>query len=123
MMDRLVHDKTAMFDDMVGVRQQVYRLPGMKDAMPRALALQEPDIRQRNLIADADWGRIRAPALVIGALNDHDADFRDAKEIADLIPGSRLVTMEGVGHWPHFEKPVEFNRLNIDFLLGRSALG
>ncbi len=118
MMDRLVHDKTAMFDDMVGCRQQIYRLPGMKEAMPRALALQEPDIRERNLISDADWQRIAAPALVIGALNDHDADFSDAKDIAGLIPGSRLVTMAGVGHWPHLERPAEFNPLNIEFLLG-----
>jgi 2-hydroxy-6-oxonona-2,4-dienedioate hydrolase len=29
------------------------------------------------------------------------------------------VLMRGCGHWPQFEDPQTFNRIHIDFLLGR----
>ena len=38
---------------------------------------------------------------------------------AALIPGARFEVMPGCGHWPQYEDPKTFNRLHLDFLLGR----
>ena len=38
-------------------------------------------------------------------------------EIARLFSHWRVETIKGVGHWLHAEKPAEFNRLVLDFLL------
>ncbi|MGE3418365.1 MAG: alpha/beta fold hydrolase [Bradyrhizobium sp.] len=45
--------------------------------------------------------------------------LRPAAHFADLIPGARYALMEGCGHWPQWEDPETFNRLHLDFLLGR----
>lgn len=51
--------------DFVGVRQAVYRKPGMRRAMEHILCLQEPAMRPRNLIAEAEWQSLQAPTLLI----------------------------------------------------------
>lgn len=61
-------------------------------------------------------GRIACPTLVL--CGDHDlltpADRH--KEMADLIPGSRLVTVPGCGHLATVEKPAQVNRALADWL-------
>jgi pimeloyl-ACP methyl ester carboxylesterase len=63
-------------------------------------------------------GEISAPAFVIAG--DHDVGaFQDlSRVIADGIPGSRFVLMEGADHLPNLRRPDEFNRLVLDFLAG-----
>ncbi len=36
-----------------------------------------------------------------------------------MIPGARFEVMPGCGHWPQYEDPKTFDRLHLDFLLGR----
>ena len=60
-------------------------------------------------------GEIRAPTLVITGNLDSVAGTR-AIEVAEGIPGARLVRLDGVGHTPHLETPDTFARLVIDFL-------
>ena len=38
---------------------------------------------------------------------------------SEMIPGARFEVMQGCGHWPQYEDPKTFNRLHIDFLVGR----
>ena len=94
--DRLIHD-VAMENRHV-------------DTLDWSLAAQlDPPAAER-------LGEVRAPALVIAA--DHDvAAFQDlSRVIADGIPGSRFVLMEGPDHLPNLRRPREFNRLVLDFL-------
>ncbi len=37
-------------------------------------------------------------------------------EAQKLLPRATLVELEECGHMPYFEKPVEFNKIVIDFL-------
>ena len=45
----LMADKSKDYDDIVASRQRVYRQPGFVGAMRDIMALQDPEIRQRNL--------------------------------------------------------------------------
>ena len=36
------------------------------------------------------------------------------------ITNARYALMENCGHWPQFEDAATFNRLHLDFLLGRA---
>jgi 2-hydroxy-6-oxonona-2,4-dienedioate hydrolase len=45
------------------------------------------------------------------------------REAARHIPDSEFVVMDECGHWPQFEKPDEFNRIRLNFLLTGSTLG
>ena len=43
-------DKSKDYDDIVASRQRIYRQPGFVAAMRDIMALQDPEIRARNLL-------------------------------------------------------------------------
>jgi 2-hydroxy-6-oxonona-2,4-dienedioate hydrolase len=115
----LMADKTKDYDDIVASRQRVYRQAGFVDAMRDIMALQNPEIRARNLLSEKDYAAITAATLVVWTSDDPTADVAEGRRIASMIPGARFEVMTGCGHWPQYEDPETFNRLHIDFLLGR----
>lgn len=115
----LMADKSKDYDDIVASRQRIYRLPGFVDAMRDIMALQDPEIRARNLLGPGEYGKITAPTLVVWTSDDPTADVAEGKRIASMIPGSRFELMPGCGHWPQYEDAETFDRLHLDFLLGR----
>lgn len=115
----LMADKSKGYDDIVASRQRIYRLPGFVDAMRDIMALQDPATRARNLLGPAEYGKITAPTLVVWTSDDPTADVAEGKRIASMIPGARFELMPGCGHWPQYEDPDTFNRLHLEFLLGR----
>jgi 2-hydroxy-6-oxonona-2,4-dienedioate hydrolase len=116
----LMADKSKDYDDIVASRQRVYRQPGFVDAMRDIMALQDPETRARNLMTPADYGAISAPTLVLWTSDDPTADVSEGRRISEMIPGARFEVMQGCGHWPQYEDAKTFDRLHIDFLLGRS---
>lgn len=76
-------------------------------------------VRVRFDLAVAEYGAITAPTLVVWTSDDPTADVGEGKRIASMIPGARFEVMSGCGHWPQYEDPKTFNRLHLDFLLGR----
>ncbi|MDO0975632.1 alpha/beta fold hydrolase [Mycolicibacterium frederiksbergense] len=116
----LMADKSKGYDDIVASRQKVYQQPGFVAAMSDIMALQDPEIRARNLLGPAEYGAITAPTLVLWTSDDPTADVSEGRRISEMIPGARFEVMPGCGHWPQYEDAKTFDRLHIDFLLGRS---
>jgi len=116
----LMADKSKGYDDIVASRQKVYQQPGFDAAMSDSMALQDPEIRARNLLGPAEYGAITAPTLVLWTSDDPTADVSEGRRISEMIPGARFEVMPGCGHWPQYEDAKTFDRLHIDFLLGRS---
>ncbi|RYD85311.1 MAG: alpha/beta hydrolase [Sphingomonadales bacterium] len=117
----LMADKSKANDDLIATRQAIYAQPGMAEAMVFNMALQEMDIRQRNLMQPADYGRIQAPTLVLWTSDDPTADVSEGRRIASMIPGALFTVMKGCGHWPQFEDAETFNRIHTNFLLGHAV--
>jgi pimeloyl-ACP methyl ester carboxylesterase len=115
----LVHDEAQIVDDLIAVRLAIYRQPEMKEAMPHILALLKPEVYNRNRIPEEDWRRLRAPTLVVAAVDHQDVFLETARKIATLIPDVRVLEMKGVSHWPQLESAEAFNRGSLSFLLGR----
>jgi 2-hydroxy-6-oxonona-2,4-dienedioate hydrolase len=115
----LMADKSKTYDDLVASRQRVYRQPNFVAAMRDIMALQNPQIRARNLLGPDEYGAITAPTLVLWTSDDPTADVTEGRRIASMIPGARFEVMSGCGHWPQYEDAKTFNRLHLDFLLGR----
>ena len=116
----LMADKTKDYDDIVASRQRIYRHPGFVAAMRDIMALQDPEIRARNILGAEEYGRITAPTLVLWTSDDPTADVSEGARIASMIPNARFEVMEGCGHWPQYEDPKTFDRLHLDFLLDRA---
>ncbi|MFC3962252.1 alpha/beta fold hydrolase [Nocardia jiangsuensis] len=112
----LMADKSKDYDDIVASRQRIYRQPGFVDAMRDIMALQDPEIRQRNLLGPDEYGRITAPTLVLWTSDDPTADVTEGKRIAAMIPGARFEVMPDCGHWPQYEDAATFDALHLGFL-------
>jgi 3-oxoadipate enol-lactonase len=66
----------------------------------------------------AAMARIAAPTLVIGSRHDPVYPPGIAHEIAERIPGARLVMLEDAGHVSNLEQPERFNQALAQFLDG-----
>lgn len=115
----LMKDPADATPDLIACRQAIYSQPGFKQAMANAMVLQDMEIRTRNLIQASDYGRIKAATLVLWTSDDPTADVTEGARIAAMIPSACFEVMQGCGHWPQWEDVATFNRLHINFLLGR----
>jgi pimeloyl-ACP methyl ester carboxylesterase len=66
--------------------------------------------------ASARLGEVRCPVLVVVGDLDQPDILRQAEKLVEGIPGARKTVIAGTAHVPSMEKPVEFNRLVLDFL-------
>jgi pimeloyl-ACP methyl ester carboxylesterase len=113
----LIHDENKRMEDLVALRLNIYSQPEMKLGMKHIVAMQGGEIRDRNLLHEKDWRSIKAPTLIIASLADRDVYLRTAEKIKEYVPNSRLVKLDGVGHWIQFEAQEIFNEMAIEFLL------
>jgi 2-hydroxy-6-oxonona-2,4-dienedioate hydrolase len=118
MFDHLLADEKDRLPDLVALRQAIYRLPGMLETMEHTLVLQDPEIRDRNLISEMLWRQITAPTLSIASGQDFSEYSNTSRRVGELMPNATLVEMPNVKHWPHFEDSERFNEVAIAFLLG-----
>ena len=63
--------------------------------------------------------QVRCPTLVIHGSEDRRVPYAKGLAIHELVPGSRMLTVEGGGHVPAVRDPVMFNRRLRDFVAGQ----
>jgi len=112
----LMADPASVTDELVEVRQAIYSQPGFAQSMRHILCLQDPTIRQRNLITDDELAAIRAETLVVWTSDDPSGPAAAGLQMAERIPAARFALIEGAGHWPQWEQSAVFNELVANFL-------
>jgi 3-oxoadipate enol-lactonase len=75
----------------------------------RSVVPRRPD--QRALL-----GRVTTPVLVVAGVEDATFPNSETKTMADAIPGSSFVILDGVAHLAALENPTLVNQLVEDFL-------
>ena len=60
--------------------------------------------------------KITVPTLLIWGRNDEETPIAQARIMKNEIKDSTLHIIEGVGHFPHLEKPEEFTNVVTEFL-------
>jgi 2-hydroxy-6-oxonona-2,4-dienedioate hydrolase len=113
----LFHDESKVWDDLIATRLSLYSRPDMKLAMSHILALLDPEVYNRNRIPEEDWRALRAPTLVVAAVDHCDVFLDTAMAIAKLIPDVSVFEMKNCSHWPQMEDPDTFNKRSLRFLL------
>jgi 2-hydroxy-6-oxonona-2,4-dienedioate hydrolase len=114
----LMADPATVTDDLIRTRQAIFQQPDWKMACEMNMALQDPEIRKRNMLADDDLRAIKAPALVVWTTKDPSGPVDEGRRIASLIPGAALAVIPNAGHWPQYEAADIFNQIQLDFLAG-----
>lgn len=112
----LFSDSSALPDELVEVRRAIYAQSGGQARMEKALSLQDPVTRRRNLIPPDEWARIASPTLVVWGESDQTAPVDVGEAVASWIPGAVFLPVPNSGHWPQFERSEAFNKAAIDFL-------
>ena len=93
----LMADKSKDYDDLVASRQRIYRQPGFVAAMRDIMALQDPEIRARNMLGPDEYGAITAPTLVLWTSDDPTADVHRGPP--DRVDDSRRALRGDAGLW------------------------
>ena len=112
----LMADPATVTDELVAIRRSIYSQPGFADSMRHILCLQDPEIRRRNLVTDAELAAVPGPALVVWTSDDPSGPAGAGLEMADKIIGGRFELITGAGHWPQWEQRDLFNELVLAFL-------
>ena len=115
----LMADPKMVTDDLIKTRQMIFQQPEWKMACEMNMALQNMEIRERNMLTDDDLRKISVPALVLWTTKDPSGPVDEGRRISELIPGAELAVMENCGHWPQYEDTATFNKILLDFLLER----
>jgi len=115
----LMADPSMVTDDLIKTRQLIFQQPDWPMACRMNMALQDLETRKRNMLSDDDLRAIEAEALVIWTTQDPSGPVDEGRRVAQLIPHARLAVIEHAGHWPQYEQPEQFDRIHLDFLLGR----
>lgn len=114
----LMADPATVTDELVAVRRGVYSRPGFAESMRHILCLQDPDIRRRNLVTDAELAAVQAPTLVVWTSDDPSGPAGAGMDMAERIPDGRFRLIEDAGHWPQWEQRDEFDAAALEFLGG-----
>jgi 2-hydroxy-6-oxonona-2,4-dienedioate hydrolase len=115
----LMADPATVTDELVAIRRTIYSRPGFTDSMRHILCLQDPDVRRRNMITDADLAAVAGPALVVWTSDDPSGPAGAGIEMAEKIAGGRFELITGAGHWPQWEQRDTFNHVVLNFLTER----
>ena len=112
----LMADPATVTDELVAIRQAVYSRPGFAESMRHILCLQDPEVRTRNLVTDAELAAVPHEAMVIWTSDDPSGPAGTGIAMAEAMRHGRFELVAGAGHWPQWEQHDTFNRLVLDFL-------
>jgi 2-hydroxy-6-oxonona-2,4-dienedioate hydrolase len=113
----LIYSPQKRNPDFVKVRQTIYRLPEMKPAMARVLAITKTENFNRSALTDDQWRAVEHPVLLVESADDDEHFRRNTRRANSLLRNSRIVSIGEVAHWPQWENPEIFNREAVAFLL------
>lgn len=107
--DSLIYADEDKIDDVLAMRQNIYRLPEMKRSMENIMQLQDPATHGRNLVPEAVWRTISIPTLFIECPDSPDLSFDVVQKAKEMVPNIQVLTVPKAKHWPQFEHPELFN--------------
>lgn len=113
----VIKNEENITDELVDARWAIYQNREYQAALPHILCLQNPEIRARNLLTEAELGDVTAPSIVIWTRHDPTATVEDGQRYANAIPGARFEVFEESSHLPQFEEPERFDNLHVPFVL------
>jgi 2-hydroxy-6-oxonona-2,4-dienedioate hydrolase len=109
-MEWLFHDPKVLPDELVDIRLKIYSNPAMQEV------LQARDRKIYHLIDKIP--KLQAPILFFWTTHNPTCPWPVAFKVHQCVPGSRFVLVDKSGHWPQYEREVEFNRTLLEFLSG-----
>ena len=114
---RIFFRPPAFLDDILPEMFRVRCLPHAPQVMLRSVrsGVNLLGLRRKHHIVDR-LRDLQAPLLAVWGEEDLVIPPVSAEEVSRALPRSTVHVLPECGHWPHMEKPEEFNRILTDFL-------
>jgi 2-hydroxy-6-oxonona-2,4-dienedioate hydrolase len=112
----LVYDASTVGDEMIDVRFGIYHTSEFRRALPQILSTAEPEFYQRDMLSIERLQSIKAEVLLVWSEQDAYQDLMGGVYFDENLPHSKLVVLDRTGHWPPYERPADFARINTAFL-------
>lgn len=112
----VIHAADLITDELVRMRQAVYSRPGFARSVDHILALQNPEIRFRNRVTEADYAAVTVPTLLVWTDHEPSGGVETGERLASMLHDGELLTIPNAAHWPQWEDPQSFNDRAVDFL-------
>jgi len=117
-MEWLMADHANATDELVRVRQTIYRRPDTARALRKLFSLVfDPDDNARYVLTPDRLATITAPTLVVWSDRNPIHSFEDARRHLSHVPDVRFELIEGAAHWPQYEQSAPYNARMLRFLL------
>lgn len=105
------HDRSKFTEEEFQEARKYFRVKGLGAGYWEWAAANEV-----NRLPDT-VSQIKLPTLVIAGRQDKVVPFEDAEVLARLVPGAKLVGLEGCGHLPQEERADEFVEAVKEFVV------
>ena len=117
MVKRIFFRAPPFLDEILPEIRRVRCLPHAPQVMLRSVrsGINLLGLRRKHHIVDR-LGDLRAPLLAVWGEKDLVIPPASAEEVRRALPRSAIHVLPECGHWPHMEKPEEFNRILTEFL-------
>ncbi|RNC73161.1 MAG: alpha/beta hydrolase [Desulfuromonadales bacterium] len=112
-LDKVFHNKSAITPERIRRYETCFGRRGMARVLIRSARAIDP---ARYGAAAARYGEISMPTLIIWGSEDRIIRPSLGRRLQKEIPGARLTVIEGCGHNPHEERPVETSAAMVAFL-------
>lgn len=112
----LMHDPSAVTDELVEVRLRVYTQPEFAAVAERIVEAFTTRPREDEMLTADRLRLISSPTLVLWTRQNPTMPWQVGEAASELIPQASFYLMEDAGHWPQFEKPAEFLEVAGRFL-------
>lgn len=124
-MQMLTLSPESITDEIINVRLAIYSQPGAGDSLRRAAEGYIGPLADPN--GHSKWHdqevlqRVKCPTLVVWTHHNPGQGLQVAQEAFKFLPNGKMVVFENSAHWPQWEEPEKYNRISIDFLLGKGV--
>ena len=117
MIKRIFFRPPAFLDDIFPEMFRVRCLPHAPEVMLRSVrsGVNLLGLRRKHNILDR-LGDLPVPLLAVWGEEDQVIPPVKAEDVRQALPRSTVHVLPECGHWPHMEKPEEFNSILTDFL-------
>lgn len=119
----LMHDPSVVTEELVETRFRIYTRPDFAAVAHRLVEAFTAASRPEELLTSERLSRIICPTLVVWTRQNPTMPWQVGEAASEQIPGAVFRLLNAAGHWPQYEKPMEFNQLVGDFLRSQSGDG
>lgn len=109
-----IHDKNLITDSYFEDATRFHKVKGTTEVLLTILRGRFFDNLSDEIVRLA---QMDVPVLIVWGREDRAVPLETGKRMHDVLKGSRMEIIDDAGHVPNFERPDEFNRLAVSFLL------